>query len=178
MALPTAGGVSSREKVCAAVSLSIPGSVLREPHSIAFELLAGAVREAGGGGLRARAEKQRGDDLSKIAMMLASGRGELLLSRALFAAGCELPKLSHPPFSATAGGEIIPQSLPAAANKSPSKIPEPDERGEEQTSQQRNKRTPSPPHRTVRPAPRRSTTSTQVGSLWVALQVTCLRLLL
>lgn len=63
--------------------------------------------------------------------MLASGTGELLLSHALFAAGCELQKLSYQLFSATAGGDIIPQSPPAAADKSPSKISEPDRRDEE-----------------------------------------------
>jgi hypothetical protein len=47
--------------------------------------------------LRAEAEKQRGDDLSKIAMMLASGK-------------------------AKDAGEVIPQSPPTAADKSPSNV--------------------------------------------------------
>jgi hypothetical protein len=47
--------------------------------------------------LRAEAEKQRGDDLSKIAMMLAAGKGK-----------------------GKDSGEVIPQSPPAAADKSTS----------------------------------------------------------
>ena len=87
--------------------------------------------------LCAQAEKQRGDDLSKIAMMLAAGKdNDKDYVRPL---GVRLNWYSLALFAV--GADIIPQSPPAAAaDKSTSKTPQHDQREEERSLQHTEKR--------------------------------------